>query len=66
MNISILVDILAGAGGRSIISTFSTFRNIGYTTFTKLFQTSISPVKEYAAERTWANMTDLEYLDANQ
>jgi hypothetical protein len=53
LNFTVTADILAGAGGRalgSIISKFSTFRNIGYITFTKLFQTSVSPVIEYAAE----------------
>ncbi len=46
-------DVLAGAGGRAlgaVISKFSNLRNIGYTTFSKLFQTSVSPILEYASE----------------
>ena len=33
-----------------VISKFSNFMNIGYTTFSKLFQTSVSPILEYASE----------------
>ncbi len=53
LNYNVTADVLAGAGGRAlgaIISQFSNLRNIGYTTFSKLFQTSFSPILEYASE----------------
>ncbi len=53
MNFSVTADVLAAAGGRalgSIISKFRNFRNVGYNTFTKLFECSVSPVIEYASE----------------
>ena len=46
-------DVLAGGAGRAlgaIISKFKYFRNIGHSTFTKLFDTSVIPIIEYGAE----------------
>ena len=57
LNYNVTADVLAGAGGRAlgaIISKFKQFRNIGYSTFTKLFFTSVSPIIEYASE-VWGN-----------
>ncbi len=45
--------VLAGGGGRALGAVFSKFSNlryIGYTAFSKLFQTSVSPILEYASE----------------
>ncbi len=54
LNVNVTADVLAGAGGtalRAVISKLSkNFRNIGYTTFSKLFQTSVSPILEHASE----------------
>ncbi len=53
LNYNIIADVLADAGGRALgaaISTFINLRNIGYTTFLKLFQTSILTILEYASE----------------
>ena len=47
-----VADTLAGAGGRalgSIISKFRTFKNIGFNTFSKMFDTSVSPILEYCS-----------------
>ena len=43
---------LAGAGGRAlgaIISKFRTYKNIGFNTFSKMFDTSVSPILEYCS-----------------
>ena len=45
-------NTLAGAGGRalgSIISKFRSFRNIGFDTFTKMFNTNVSTILEYCS-----------------
>ena len=45
-------DTLAGAGGRalgSIISKFRTLRNVGFDTFTKMFDSNVSPILEYCS-----------------
>ena len=47
---------LANAGGRAlggIISKFKTFKDIGYDTYTKLFDNCVSPILEYGAG-VWA------------
>ncbi len=43
LTLMVTADVLAGAGERAldaVTSIFSNFRNIGYITFSKLFQTS--------------------------
>ncbi len=53
LNFTVTADALASAGGRtlsSVISKFSTFINIGYTTFTKLFESSVTPILDYGSE----------------
>ncbi len=53
LNFNVTADDLAGAGGRAlgaVISKFCNLRNIAYTTFSKLFQTSVSPILEYASD----------------
>ncbi len=45
LNFNVTADVRAGAGGRAlgaVISQFSNLRNIAYTTFSKLFQKSVS------------------------
>ena len=45
-------ETLAGAGGRAlgaIISKFRTYKNIGFKTFTKMFDTCVSPILEYCS-----------------
>jgi len=46
-------DILAGAAGRAlgaVITKFRNYKNIGFQTFTRLFDASVSPVLEYGSE----------------
>jgi len=53
LNFNITADVLASAGGRAlgaVISKFSKFRNVGFTTFSKLFESSVLPIMEYASE----------------
>ncbi len=53
LNFTVTAGVFACAGGRalgSVISKFNKFRNIGYTTFTKRFETSLLPVLEYGSE----------------
>ena len=38
---------LAESGGSSIISKFKQFKNIGYHTFTKLYDTGVNSVIKY-------------------
>ncbi len=50
---NVTADVLAGAGGTAlgaVISKCSNLRDIGYTTLSKLFQTSVSQILEYASE----------------
>ena len=50
---TVTADVLAGAGGRalgSVITKFRQFKNTGFKSYTKLFETCVSPVIEYAAE----------------
>lgn len=52
LDYSHLSEVLTGAAGRalgSIISKTRCIRNCGYDTFTKLFQSGVLPVMEYAA-----------------
>ena len=45
-------EVLSGAAGRAlggIIAKFNTFRNIGFKTFTKLFNSGVVPILEYCA-----------------
>ncbi len=53
LNFKAHCENLAAAGGRAlgkIISKFKLFKNIGYKTFTKLFESGVEPVISYGAE----------------
>ena len=53
LNYSVTADVLASAGGRAlgaVISKFHNYRNIGFSTFKKLYETSVVPVLNYAYE----------------
>ena len=50
---SVIAEVLASAGGRAlgaVITKFRNFRNIGFSTFTKMYDTSVVPVMNYASE----------------
>ena len=52
LNFKECARVLATAGGRAlggIISKFKTMKNVGYHTFTKLFNTGVNPILEYGS-----------------
>ncbi len=63
----ITAKTLAGAAGRSlggIITKFNTYRNVGFKTFSKLYDSGVVPVLEYCAG-VWGN-NNLECCDKIQ
>ena len=49
---SVTAEVLASAGGRAlgaVITKFRNFENIGFSTFTKMNDTSVVPVMNYAS-----------------
>ena len=53
MNFTIAKDVLAESGSRalgSIISKFKTFTNVTYNCFTKLYNSRVVPILDYASE----------------
>ena len=53
LDFSTTAELLAGAAGRAlgaVLTKFKNFRNIGFNTFRKLFDTSVSPILGYAFE----------------
>ena len=52
MKFDTCVSSLASAGGRAlgaIISKFKELRNVGYHTYTKLYNSGVAPILEYAS-----------------
>ncbi len=52
LDYDIIADLLASAAGRAlgaVITKFRTFKNIGYRSFTRLFDVSVSPILEYSS-----------------
>lgn len=46
------IEVLSNAGGRAlggIISKFSTLRNLGYSTYTTLFNNCVAPILDYCS-----------------
>ena len=57
MNFTVATDVLAESGSRalgSIISEFKTFTNVTYNCFTKLYNSGVVPILDYASE-IWGN-----------
>ena len=53
LDCSATAELLAGAAGRAlgaVLTKFKNFRNNGFNTFQKLFDTSVSPILGYASE----------------
>ena len=53
LNFNVTADVLAGSGGRalgSVINKFKSFKNVRFSSFTKMFETSVLPVMQYGAE----------------
>ncbi len=53
LNFNVTADVLVDAGRTAlgvVISKCSNFSNIGYTTFSQIFQTSVSPILEYVSD----------------
>ncbi len=50
---NVTANVLAGAVGRALCTVLTQFRkfgNIGFKSFTKLFDSTVSPVLEYSSE----------------
>ena len=53
LNFEVLANVLAGAGGRAlgaVLTKFRSFGNIGFNSFSKLYDSSVAPVLEYGSE----------------
>ena len=62
LNYDVIANVLAGAGGRAlgaVLTKFRSFGNIGYNSFTKLFNCSVAPVLEYSSE-VWGYRENLQ------
>ncbi len=52
LSYDVTANLLASAAGRAlgaVITKFRTYKNVGYKTFTRLFDVSVSPILEYSS-----------------